>query len=134
MILSECAHQFEGKCSLSLKPLLITRLGPKNREALYFCLLLLLKRSPLPLLGVDGLVVGAHAGLLEGLGEGGVGVARARNVLAAGAVLHGQDALGNHLASVGADDVHAQDAVRLLVGQNLDHALEVAWGGFCCAG
>jgi len=74
------------------------------------------------ILKVDGLVVSGHAGFLEGLGEGWVSMAGARDVLAAGAVLHRQHALGNHLTGVGADDVHAKDLVGLLVRQHLHQA------------
>ena len=52
-------------------------------------------------------------------------VAGARDVLGGRAVLHGQHALGDHLAGVAADDVHAQDLVRHLVRQDLHHALRV---------
>ena len=37
--------------------------------------------------------------------------------------LHGQHALGDHLARVGRDDVDAEHAVRLLVREELDHAV-----------
>ena len=50
---------------------------------------------------MDGLAVGGHGGLLEGLGQGRVGVACAGNVLGRRAVLEGQGGLGDHLASVG---------------------------------
>ena len=60
-----------------------------------------------PPLEVDGLAVGGHGGLLEGLAHRGVRVARAPDVLRARAVLHGEHALRDHLARVGRDDVDA---------------------------
>ena len=54
-------------------------------EQMWFCL------------EVYGLVVGGHAGLLEGLGHGRVRVAGARDVLAARVVLERDDGLGDHL-------------------------------------
>ena len=75
---------------------------------------------------MDGFVVGGHAGLLEGLAEGRVGVTGSADVLAGGAVLHSQHALGDHLPGVRPDDVHSEYSVRLLVGQDLDHALVLA--------
>ena len=57
-----------------------------------------------------------------------MGVAGAGDVLGGGAVLEGEGGLGDHLAGVGADDVAAQQPVRLGVGQHLDHALRVEVG------
>lgn len=69
--------------------------------------------------------MGSHGSLLEGLGQRGVGMARPCNVLAGCAILEGQGTLGNHLASVGADNVYTQQSIRLRVRQHLDHALRV---------
>lgn len=77
---------------------------------------------------MNGLGVGGHGSLLEGLGKRGVSVAGSRNVLARGAVLEGQGSLGNHLAGAGADNVGAQQAVRLGVGKDLDEAVRVEVG------
>ena len=77
---------------------------------------------------MDRLRRGGHARLLHGLAEGRVRVARPRDVLGRGAVLHAQDALGDHLAGVRADDVHAEDLVRGRVREDLDHALGIADG------
>eukprot|EP00962_Isochrysis_galbana_P053480 scaffold24913_cov102-Isochrysis_galbana.AAC.1 len=63
-----------------------------------------LARPPRARLKVDGLAVGGHGGFLEGLRHGGVGVAGAADVFGRGAVLHGEDTLGDHLAGVGGDD------------------------------
>mmetsp|Transcript_21198 Transcript_21198/g.50243 ORF Transcript_21198/g.50243 Transcript_21198/m.50243 type:complete len:262 (+) Transcript_21198:120-905(+) len=71
-------------------------------------------------LKVDGLIVGRHRRLLEGLAHRGVGVARARDVLGGRAVLDPEHALGDHLARVVRDDVHAEDLVRLRLGHELD--------------
>ncbi len=47
------------------------------------------------------------------------------NVFARGAVLEGQNRLGDHLARVRTDDVHAENAIRLGIGQDLDRAVLV---------
>ena len=54
-----------------------------------------------------------------------MGVRCPRNILSTCAVLDSQDALRDHLAGIGADDVHAEDAVRLRLGDELDRALRV---------
>lgn len=91
-------------------------------------------------LEVDGLGVGGHGSLLEGFGEGRVGVACAGNVFAGGAVsfeitlapscvnclgekgylLNGQGGFGNHLTSVRAKDVDTKDAVGFSVRKEFD--------------
>ena len=81
----------------------------------------------LPLV-VDGLAVGGHGSLFEGLGERGVSVASAANVLGGGAVLESEGALGDHLTGVGADNVHAEDTVGLSVGEELDETVGVGVG------
>mmetsp|Transcript_4127 Transcript_4127/g.12888 ORF Transcript_4127/g.12888 Transcript_4127/m.12888 type:complete len:200 (+) Transcript_4127:710-1309(+) len=55
-------------------------------------------------------------------------VAHARNVLRGAAVLNGNAALVDELAGVGAHNGNAKDAVRLLVGQELDDAVKVIVG------
>jgi len=77
---------------------------------------------------VDRFRVGGHGSLLEGLREGRVGVARPGNVLAGSTVLDGQGGLGDHLAGVGADDVHTQDAVGLGIRDELDETLGLEVG------
>mmetsp|Transcript_7987 Transcript_7987/g.27120 ORF Transcript_7987/g.27120 Transcript_7987/m.27120 type:complete len:361 (+) Transcript_7987:292-1374(+) len=77
---------------------------------------------------VDGLVVGGHGSLLEGLAHRRMRVARARDVLGARAVLHGEHRLGDHLARVPGDDVHSEDLARLLVRDELDDAVRVGVG------
>lgn len=79
-------------------------------------------------LEVDGFRVSSHGGLLEGLGQGRVGVARPGNVLGGSAVLDGKRGLGDHLAGVGADDVNTKDAVGLSVGNELDDTLGLEVG------
>ena len=74
-------------------------------------------------LEVDRLRRGGHARLLHGFAEGRVRVARPRDVLGRGAVLHAQDALGDHLAGVRADDVHAENRARVAVKDELEHAI-----------
>jgi hypothetical protein len=75
---------------------------------------------------MDRLIISRHARLFQRLTKSRMGMARARNILRRRAVLHGQHALGHHLAGVGADDVDAEDAVRGLVRQHLDGAVRVA--------
>ena len=49
-----------------------------------------------------------------------MGVAGAGDVLGRGTELHGDRRLRDHVASIGADDVHAQDAIGRSIGQDLD--------------
>ena len=74
---------------------------------------------------MDRFRVRRHSSLLECLGERRVCVARPGDVLRRSAVLDSQGGLGDHLAGVGTDDVHAEDAVRLSVGDELDNALGI---------
>lgn len=60
--------------------------------------------------------------------ERGVSVAHPRNVLGRGTVLNGKTGLSNHLTSVGADDVNAENAVGFGIGDELDKTLGVEVG------
>jgi hypothetical protein len=82
-------------------------------------------RSPLEM---ESLGVCRHGGLLEGLGQCGMGMARAGNVLSGRTVFEGESSLSNHLTSIGSDDVNTQQTVGLGVGEHLDHALGVEVG------
>jgi hypothetical protein len=77
---------------------------------------------------VDGLRVGGHGSLLESLGESGVGVAGAGNILGGGTVLDGKGSLGDHLTGTGTDDVNTENAVGLGIGDELDKTLSVEVG------
>jgi hypothetical protein len=77
---------------------------------------------------VDGLAVGGHGSLLESLSKSGVSVRGTSNVLGRGTVLESEGALGDHLTSVRADDVHTEDTVGLGVSQELDQAVGVGVG------
>lgn len=77
---------------------------------------------------MDGFRVSSHGGLLEGLSQGRVGVARPGNVLGGCSVLDGEGGFGDHLASVGADDVNTKDAVGLSVSNELDDTLGLEVG------
>lgn len=55
-------------------------------------------------------------------------VSRPRNILCASTVLHREHSLGDHLSSVGPDDVDTEDLVGLLLGDELDHTLAVLVG------
>mmetsp|Transcript_25000 Transcript_25000/g.54508 ORF Transcript_25000/g.54508 Transcript_25000/m.54508 type:complete len:257 (-) Transcript_25000:1017-1787(-) len=79
-------------------------------------------------LEVDWLIVRVHRSLLERLGQSGMSVAGAGNILGAGTVLDGDDCLGNHLPGVRADDVSAEDPVGFLIGQDLNKSLRTAVG------
>src|SRR3954447_2524720 len=79
-------------------------------------------------LEVDGLGVGGHGSLLEGLGEGRVSVTCAGNVLAGGTVLNGKGSLSDHLTGTGSDDVDTENAVGLGIGDELDNTLSVEVG------
>ena len=60
---------------------------------------------------------------LHRLGQRRVGVAGARDVLRGGAEFHRDGGFRDHVAGVGADDVHAEHAVGLGVGQDLHEAV-----------
>lgn len=79
-------------------------------------------------LKVDRLAETRECRLLERLGERGVSVAGARNVLGAGRVFHRERALGNHLTRVGAHDVDAEHAVGLLLHNEFDLAFRLHVG------
>ena len=64
-------------------------------------------------------VIASHRGLLERLGKGRVGVARAADILSGGAVLNRKDALRNKLARVGAHNVNSQNAISFGVSEHL---------------
>mmetsp|Transcript_10061 Transcript_10061/g.29650 ORF Transcript_10061/g.29650 Transcript_10061/m.29650 type:complete len:469 (+) Transcript_10061:123-1529(+) len=77
---------------------------------------------------VNGLVVGVHGRLLEGLAHGWVRVACPRHVLRARAVLHCEDAFRDHLPRVAGDDVHAEDLARARLSKELDEPVRVHVG------
>eukprot|EP00906_Rhabdomonas_costata_P007517 RCo010763 len=79
---------------------------------------------------MDGLPRGRHAGLLDGLGERGVGVAGLRNALRGAVVLHRQHGLRNGLPRIASNDVHPKKLAIACVGENLHKAvgLEVRRG------
>ncbi len=77
---------------------------------------------------MDGLRVGGHGGLLEGFGEGRVGVTCAGDVLTRSTVFDSKGGLGDHLTGAGTDDVHTENAVGLRIGDELDHTLSVEVG------
>src|ERR1700722_3514580 len=52
-----------------------------------------------------------------------MGVAGAGDVLGRGAEFHGDGGLADHVAGVGAENVHAEHAVGLGVGQDFDEAV-----------
>lgn len=79
-------------------------------------------------LEVDGLGVSGHGSLLEGLGKCGVSVAGSGNVLTGSTIFESQSTLSDHLTSVGADDVNAENAVSLGISEHLDHTLSVLVG------
>ena len=74
---------------------------------------------------MDSLAVGSHGCLLKRLGEGRVSVAGSGNVLRRRLVLNRKDRRGDHLTGVGANDVHTENLVRLLLDQELDGSLRV---------
>lgn len=54
-----------------------------------------------------------------------VRMTRPRDVLRAGAVLHCEDRAGDHLTRIGPDDMHAEDAIRVRLDEELDDTLGV---------
>ncbi len=79
-------------------------------------------------LEMDGLAIRAHGGLLEGLSERGMSMARPGDILTRRAVLERQRRFGDHLARVGPDDMHPENAIRFRIAQELDHALRLEVG------
>jgi hypothetical protein len=77
---------------------------------------------------VDGLAVGGHGSLLEGLGKSGVSVRSSGNILGRSTVLECQNTFSNHLTGVGADNVDTEDTVSLGISQELDHTVRVGVG------
>ena len=67
-----------------------------------------------------------EGGFFESFGERGVGVAGAGDVFARCAELHGGGGFGDQVAGAGAEDVHAEHAVGLGVGEHFDLAGGVA--------
>ena len=76
--------------------------------------------------GIDRPLVGGQRSLVHGLGQRGMRVHRALQILAAGVVFQRQHGLGQQLAGHGADDVHAQHAVAVGIRDDLHEAR----GGF----
>mmetsp|Transcript_4930 Transcript_4930/g.20106 ORF Transcript_4930/g.20106 Transcript_4930/m.20106 type:complete len:376 (+) Transcript_4930:97-1224(+) len=77
---------------------------------------------------VDGLPPRRERGFLDRLAQRRVPVTRPRDILRASSVLHGEDALAKELARVGSDDVRAEDLVRVLAADELDHPIGVVVG------
>ena len=77
---------------------------------------------------MNGLVVGSHAGFLEGLTESGVSMASSGNVFSGSSVFHAKHSFCDHLSSVGSNDVDTQDLVSLLVSEDLDQAIRSVVG------
>jgi hypothetical protein len=77
---------------------------------------------------VNGLVVGSHAGFLEGFTESGVSVASSSNVFSGSSVFHAKHSFCNHLSSVGPNDMDAKDLVSLFVSEDLDQAIRSVVG------
>src|SRR5262245_45820235 len=69
---------------------------------------------------MNGAFAHRHGGFLDGFRQGRMRVAGARDVFRGGANLHGDGGLGNHVAGIGAENVHAEHAVGLGVGEDLD--------------
>src|SRR6185437_9464526 len=63
-----------------------------------------------------------HGGFLDRLGQRRMRVAGAGDVLGGSAEFHGDDGFGDHVAGVGADEVHAEHAVGLGVGEDFHEA------------
>ena len=72
---------------------------------------------------IDGALVGRERGFVQRFGQRRVRVDRALQVFAARRVLHRQHRFGDQLARHRADDVHAEDLVVVLRGDELDETL-----------
>src|SRR5215472_17661801 len=72
---------------------------------------------------VDRAAVDGEGGFLDGFVQGRVGVAGAGDVLRRRGKLHADDELGDQIARIRADDMGAEDAIRRLVGEDLDEAV-----------
>ena len=72
---------------------------------------------------MNGALVHRHGGFLDRLRQGRMRMAGAGDVFGRGAEFHGDRGLGDHVAGIGADDVDAEHAVGLGVGDDLDEAV-----------
>lgn len=81
-------------------------------------------------LDIDRAVVSAQSSFLYGFAQGWVRVADAANIFRRGTKLDRHGGFGNQLTCCGANNVHTQHAVCLLVGQHLNKAI----GHAQCAG
>ena len=81
-----------------------------------------------PHLEVDHAAAGVEGGLLDDLGEVRMRVHAAGQILGASRELHGDGRLGDQFARPGADDVHAEDPVGVLVRKDLHEAVGVSEG------
>jgi hypothetical protein len=75
-----------------------------------------------------------QGGFFEGFTQGWVGVAGAGDVFGTGAEGHGGRGFGDEVAGARADDVDAEDAVVLGVGEDFDFAVGVSQGAGAAVG
>src|SRR5262245_17015973 len=77
---------------------------------------------PLAVDVVDGPLVGSERGFMQRLGERGMRMDRALQVLAAGRIFHREHRLGDELACQWSDDVNTQHLVVILSRNQFDEA------------
>ena len=77
---------------------------------------------------MNGLVVGSHAGFLEGFTESGVSMASSSNVFSGSSIFHAKHSFCDHLSSVGSNDVDAKDLVSLFVSKDLNQSFSIVVG------
>ena len=77
-------------------------------------------------LEMQGAFIAGKGGFVHHFRQCRVGVADTREVFAGGAKFHRHHGFGNQFGGIGADDVHAEDAVGFGVGQHLDEAAGIA--------
>src|SRR5690349_24641792 len=75
---------------------------------------------------IERALIDSERRLARHLGERRMRVADARDVLARRTEFHRDDALGDQLARLRPDDVHAEDAIGLRIGDELDETGRVA--------
>src|SRR5258706_13146352 len=77
-------------------------------------------------LNVKSTVINGEGGLAQGFRQRRMRMATTGQIFAAGGEGNGHGSLGNQVARTRADDVHAENTVRLRIGQDFDAALRLS--------
>lgn len=74
---------------------------------------------------MDGFSIGGHAGFLEGLGQGRMGMACSGQIFRTSPVFDSDDSLGDHFSSSRTHDVCTQQFISFLISQYFDHTIGI---------